>query len=134
MGFRTARKLYLLVFPEDSDLYGLEITAKGATLGERRDYIKNKPSDPLPLVDFELEFLIEHITDWNLEDEAGNTLPISAESMYTLDDQWVKLIISTFTDRVITRQVGEGLGKESSGGDSSEITPSTEASLPMEAL
>lgn len=136
MGFRTARKLYKLVFEEDSDLYGLEIVAKASTLGERRDYLLNQPTGgkPVELIDFEAQFFIDHVTDWNLEDEDGKPLDISVESLYTLDNGDFRDVLAAYTARALGPQVSEPLKKESSSGNDTETTPSIAESLPMEPL
>lgn len=136
MGFPAKRKLYLLVFEEDSDLYGLEITAKGTTLGERKSFIEKYPDEgnAIERLDYEAEFFVEHVTSWNLEDESGNPQPISVQALDSLDGEWVKLIITTYTARSFGKQVNEDLGKESSSGASTETTPNMEESLPMEPL
>lgn len=136
MGFRTARKLYQLVFEEDSDLYGLEITARSTTLGERREYLAKMPADGGPdvWIDYQSAFFISHVTDWNLEDESGNPLPITVESLYSIPGNGAELVMAAYVKRTFGRQSSDDLKKESSGGDSTGTTPSTEASLPMEPL
>jgi hypothetical protein len=136
MGFHPARKLYKIVFDEDSDLYGLEITAKSSTLGERRDFLKNQPdtSEHLDYIDYQAEFFVAHIADWNLEGDDGATLPITVESLYSLPDDGFELVVAAYAKRVFGQQASPDLKKESSSGDDTETTPNTEASLPMEPL
>jgi hypothetical protein len=138
MGFRATRKLYKLVFEEDSDIFGLEIVAKGTTLGERRSYMDKFPNDAAPLdkFDYEIDFFVEHVTDWNLEDEDGNALPISRESLSTsLDTLWIRQIVSLWMTRSNgSLAVEPDLKKESSGGSATATTPDLEELLPMEPL
>lgn len=136
MGFHPARKLYQLIFDEDSELYGLEITARSSTLGERRQYVQNQPDlgDDIAYVDHQAEFFVAHITEWNLDDENGEPLPVTVESLYSLPDECFKLIIYAYVKRAFGQQTSTDLKKESDSGDDMETTPSTEVSLPMEPL
>lgn len=140
-GFRVQRKLFMLVFPEDSDLHGLEITCRAATLGERRDYLvryglllKEEQEDPLASLRFQGEYFLSFVTDWNLEDENGNELPKTFDSLETLPMEWITPIISAYVQRSLGQTVEGGLEKKSETGDDTETTPITEESLPMEPL
>jgi hypothetical protein len=138
MGFRATRKLYKLVFEPGSDIEGLEIIARGTTLGERRDYLAKFPEDAkgLEKLEYEAAFFIDHVNDWNLEDEDGTPMPIAVESLSELlDIPWIQAIINSWIERSnLSLKVPEDLKKESKTGGSTETTRPMEESLPMEPL
>lgn len=135
-GFRTTRKLCKLVFPEDSELHGLEITFKAATLGERREYLERYSSDMAPLesLRFQCEYFLRFVTEWNLEDEDGKPLPFEYASLETLPFEWITPIIRAYIQRSLGQEVPENTEKKSETGDDTETTRRTEESLPMEPL
>lgn len=135
MGFRAGPKLYKLVFEEDSDIYGLEILARGTTLRERKNFLDAFPDDGgvLDRLMFELAFFIEHVTEWNLEDEDGTPQSITVEAISALiDARWIRQIMAAWT--TASNGVNEDLKKESSSGSDTATTRDLEESIPMEAL
>lgn len=139
MGFPAKRKLYKLVFEEDSDIHGLEITAKGLTLGERKAFLAKIPDvggdaeSVLAKLAYEIDFFVQHVVEWNLEDEDGNPQEISAEALGTLVDViWIRKIMAAWSQA--TNGTSLDLKKESNDGNSTETTQSMEESLQMETL
>ncbi len=138
MGFRTARKLYQIEFETGHELHGLEIVCKSTTLGERLDYIENQPGDGSTAAErirYEAEFFLKNVTDWNLEDENGERLPITYKAYHdAIPFEWHRPLIAAYVERMLGNKVSEGTEKKSGSGEPTETTPGTEASLPMETL
>lgn len=136
-GFRTTRKLFKIVFEPDHELHGLEITVKGATLGERRAYTESFPNgaSTFEKLQHEAEHFLSFVVEWNLEDEDGNPLPISYDAFEkALPFEWITPVISAYTRGSLGQKTPADTEKKSGSGDSTGITPRTEESLPMEPL
>lgn len=138
VGFRPPRKLFMLVFPEDSELHGLEITCRSSTLGERRVFLeeheKYKDRSAMEGLRYRCEFFLQFVTDWNLTDDDGNEAPKTYESLEQLDFEWIGPILDAYMSRSLGQKVSDDTEKKSDSGDSTETTLRTEASLPMEPL
>lgn len=134
MGYRAKRKTYRLVF--DGDLAGLEITVEGLTLGEVREIQNVSDSEETFRESQERESaeFLARVTEWNLEDEDGQTLPITAESLSTLALADVAIAIRAWFRRCLGLDVPVPLDEPSSGGEPTADTQSFEASLPTETL
>jgi hypothetical protein len=129
MGYKRRRKVFSLVFPEDHDLHGLEITAESMTLGEVRALQARADEENLTSEQFaavELEAFVGQIKKWNLEDEDGNPLPISVESLQTLTAQDVRAVVNAYAASSLGQQVPGPLDGNSNSGNGFP-----EASLPM---
>lgn len=137
-GFRPPRKLFMLVFPEDSDLHGLEITCRSSTLGERRAFVeeheRQQEKSVFDGLRYRCEFFLDHVTDWNLEDDDGDEAPKTYESLENLDGEWIGPILDAFNARSLGQKVSEDTEKKSGDGGSTETTQNMEGSLPMEPL
>lgn len=119
MGFRPKRRTLKIRFASDHPLHGLEIEAKSASLGEMLDLGLRVPDE---------EF-IKYITSWNLDDEDGQPMEISVESLRTLDVVYVRDIKTTWID-MMTGTVSGPLDESSNAGEPSEATR-VEQSIPM---
>ena len=149
-GFSIARKAYLIVFPEDHDLHGLELTMRAVTLAERRSFVVNHPdpdpNDPFARLEYEVRDFLKYVISWNLEDENDEKVDIwitddngKREVNYegfarVVPLEYLKPILTAFHDRALGNKVSEATEKKSETGDSTETTPISEASLPMEPL
>ena len=116
MGFKHQAKVYRLVF-DDPELEGLEVRARSLSIAEARDDDRKV-----------LDSFADALVSWNLEDENGQPLPATLETLETYPDvDFMNLIMDTWMTAVAG--VDEELGKDSSSGEQSP-----EASLPMEPL
>lgn len=133
---RISRKLFTLTFPEDSDLFGVEITCKAATLGERREYYENYPKtggEPFERVEYEARHFIDYVVEWNLEDEDGEPLPVAYEAYEAaIPFDWAPALVKAYTKRSLGQKVEDATEKKSEPGEPTETTRRTEASIPME--
>lgn len=87
MGFRVERTVYQLRFP-DSAYEGMEIRVRAMTIGERLAYTGDlwidEDDSREVAVDKQrrqLEMFLAHVTEWNLEDEAGRPLPRTYDAL-----------------------------------------------------
>lgn len=130
MGYKRTPKQYNLVFGEDSEFAGLEVTVSSISVGELLEFqaLQEKVKEE----DFaSIEMLLEKFTgavkDWNLEEEDGTPIPVSVESVKAQDLEFVLTLIEHWIEAVSA--VTRDLGKASNSGATSE-----EERLPMEAL
>ena len=115
MGFRHQPRTYLLTF-EDPALEGLEVRARSLSIGELQS------DEPV------VESFAHALVSWNLEDEDGNPLPATLETLRTYPDiGFINGLTKAWIDAVTG--VDDELGKDSTSG---ETFP--EASIPMEPL
>ena len=116
MGFKHQAKVYKLVF-DDPALEGLEVRCRSLSIGEVED-------DDIRV----FEQFAEALISWNLEDDNGQVLPATLESVRGYPDyEFMSLLANTWVEAVTG--VSDELGKDSASGKQS-----LEASLPMETL
>lgn len=126
MGFK-ARKTYVLKF--DGDLEGLHIRARGVTVDEAIEADAALRSDDDARQRELIGWFASRITEWNLEDDDGAVLPITAESLTgAIDQDYVQAALVAWLDAVRGRPSAP-LSESSSGGE-----PPPELSLPMEPV
>lgn len=134
-GFRVARRLFQIQFPEDSELHGLEITVRTATLGERREYVEKFPNDGTSFdkVEYEVGHFLKYVTHWNLEDENGTPLPVTYQAFEeNIPDDWYRPILNAYVSRMFGQQVSDDTEKKLETGADSETIRRMEESLPMD--
>lgn len=130
MGYKRTPKHYNLVFGEDSEFAGLEVTVSGMSVGELLDIadLQERVEDgKLEDIQQLLEKFASSLISWNLEDEEGNGIPVSTEAVKQQDLPFVLALIEHWVEAMAA--VTKDLGKGSNSGATSE-----EAQLPMEAL
>jgi len=123
MGFRLNRT-YKLRWDESTDLAGLEIDMRStsvATLNEIKALRVGQDEERLGAL------LAEHVKRWNLEGEDGQTLPISAESLYEQEAPVLAEIAKQWY--LAAAGVSTPLALESTSS-----ATSAEESIPMETL
>lgn len=94
MGHRRKSTVYKLIFDEThgEELAGLEVIARGASLGQLFDIAKLGNVDLTALLESGIEKLRgiydgfpSRIVDWNHEDEDGRPIPATAENFFDED-------------------------------------------------
>jgi hypothetical protein len=150
-GFTPKRRVYVLDFTGDDELDGLEVRARGTTLGSvlglgtMAEQLRDAPTsqadvealDPaaqvaaLPAALAALEGVFEPflgaLVSWNLCDEDGAPVPATRDGLLTQEPAHVMRIVRAWQRAV--SDVGAGLGKDSTGGPPSDLP-----SLTMEPL
>lgn len=80
MGFRRKAKTYTLVWPEDHEYSGLEVTMAPLSVGDLMGF------NPETMTNSQLiELLNENLISWNLEDEDGTPVPADENGIASLD-------------------------------------------------
>lgn len=97
MGYRPKRRTYNLDFT-GTDYEGLEVTARGMTVGEELEL------DGADLTgDLIVKALVKRLIAWNVEDEQGHAVPVTFEGVCTQDGSMVLAIMNAL------RQVNSGV-------------------------
>lgn len=130
MGFRPEPKLYKLTFT-DPAFHGFQVTMRSIPIGRSLE-IQQTQANRTGLSSVEVtcllaEILVEHMVDWNLEDEDGNPLPISRDTMLTQDADLIWTTNKAWIEAI--SGVPAPLDESSTSGE-----PFQEASLAMELL
>jgi hypothetical protein len=116
MGFKHQPRTYRLVF-DDPALEGLEVAARGMSIGELNDPDKKLYAS-----------FADALVEWNLEYKDGTPVPTTREAIEAYPDlDFMQGLANTWLNAVMG--VDEDLGKDSTSGDTFP-----EASIPMEVL
>ncbi|MFF5404627.1 hypothetical protein ACFY8K_16700 [Streptomyces misionensis] len=127
MGCKRNPKLYKLKFAE-GDYEGLEVTLRSVSIGEMRAMQSVGEEDSgRDGFDRLADLIASHMVAWNREDEGGNALPPTMESLEDEEPALVNLIIDKWMSAVAG--VSAPLEQPSNSGGSAP-----EESIPMEAL
>lgn len=126
MGSRRNPKLYKLVFDEDTEYPGLEVTLRSLTIGQMRA-IRTDGDDDEILVVGSAKLIAKQLVSWNREDEDGNPLPPTLESLMGEEADLINLIVDRWTQAI--RGVSAPLEQPSNDGE-----PSAVESIPMAPL
>lgn len=132
MGFHKAKTVYKLVFP-GTELEGLEIRIGSMTLRETMDVqriLTSTTADADASIqqnDALLTAFTDHLISWNLEDENGQLIPMTPDSLMDYEQGFVASMIEAWMQQITA--VPKTLNTPSSAGETSP-----ELSMPMEAL
>ena len=98
MGRRIAsREIVTLQLAEDFWIKVKQQLTFGEKKAIRKQLIRYGPEGPIVLDDAEeatTALMAESITEWNIEDEDGNVLPVTKEAVNALVDEDARLIVS----------------------------------------
>lgn len=127
MGSRRNPKQYKLIFA-DGDYEGLEVVMRSVTIREMRQ-MRGASSDESDGDTFDqlLGLVASHMVEWTREDEDGQPLPPTLESLEDEEPGLIHIIIGKWTEAVAG--VPAPLEQTSNSGE-----PSLVESVPMEAL
>lgn len=96
MGYRPPEQTYKLVFA-DEDMAGFEVRLKSASSEKILELSELKPDLSNTQAIRELyEYFVTRVLSWNLEDDEGNPMPVSASSLYAQEPAWVFRVISAW--------------------------------------
>jgi hypothetical protein len=126
MGFRAKRKVIVLQFADD--LEGLEVRARSLSMAELLDLgdqIAALESGGLAALS-EVRGLInqfaEHLESWNLEDEDGAPIPMTAEAVLGQDPGMVIEMVLAWAEGVVSIRKSDPLDPSSTDGTPSELS------------
>lgn len=128
MGSRRNPKQYKLIFA-DGDYEGLEVVMRSVTIREMRQ-LRGSSSDESEgddTFDQLLGVVASHMVEWNREDEDGQPLPPTLESLEDEEPSLIHTIINQWTEAVAG--VPAPLEQPSNSGETALVE-----SIPMEAL
>jgi len=120
MGFRAPRRTYQLALGEE--FAGLTATVSSVSIGEYMT-LAGFTSDTVP-VSYAIDQFCANLVAWNLEDEDGQPIPVSAAK------EQDKELVLALTSEWVTSLHGVAAPLEPSSPDGE---PSLEASIPMDA-
>ncbi|MFH8336969.1 hypothetical protein [Streptomyces sp. AM6-12] len=126
MGCKRVPKHYRLKFV-DGDYEGLEVTMRSVSIGEMRTAQGGGEGSGKDDFDGIFDLVASHMVSWNREDENGQALPPTAESLEDESPALIHLIIDQWTSAVAG--VSAPLEQPSNSGGSAPVE-----SIPMEAL
>lgn len=133
MGFKVPTRQFRLVFDESSTLAGLEVYVKSGTvdvflqMSQLREIKQENIMDPAVIESIQnmLKTFVSVLVSWNAEDEDGNPIPTTYESLCEQDlVEFVMPVIDAWLNAVTG--VSPPLQSPSSG-----IDKELEASIPM---
>lgn len=116
MGFRFSRT-HELKF-EGTELEGLEVTVKSGSVADTMTYLDLLVENSDDSLKKAIAIFTKHIVSWNLEDENGKPVEISAENVLGQHEVLVRELASTWLH--VTRGVTAPLGRTSSDGEPSQ--------------
>lgn len=123
MGFRLGRT-YVLDFGQGTYLEGAEVRIRSTSIGVTFQLEELRYSEAIPL-------LVEHLEGWNLEDSAGNSIPMTEEGIRQHVEKPVLVEILKQWYRAASG-VSAPLDQPSVNGEQSPATDDLELSIPME--
>lgn len=134
MGYIRRKTYRLHDHFEDPELAGLEVVAEPLPIGEHMVLLlacQQRPGktreEVAEWVETVSTLLAEAIESWNLEDRTGRPVPVTAEAVATLDQDFLYELAGAYFRAA--SEVPAPLEQTSPAGG-----PSLEASLPMETL
>ena len=134
MGCKRVPKHYKLKFA-DGDYEGLEVTMRSVSIGEMRA-LQGTSGEEGGGDGFDrmVTLVASHLVAWNREDEHGNALPPTLESLEDEEPSLINLIIDRWTDAVAG--VSAPLEQPSNSGASAPVDklPSEILAEPAETL
>lgn len=132
MGYKVPQKVYNLKFADDDEYARVEAKLKGVGMGKLLKIgklVTTRPEDMVDVLENEvLRDFAAALISWNLEDEEGNPIPATLESLLDEDLLPPSLVFSLVSNWVeIMGNVAAPLKNSSTSGSTSQV-----ASLPME--
>jgi hypothetical protein len=126
MSYTHARKTYKLAFEGAPEFEGLEVTARGMSVGQYLEVTNLAESKDVGSVDRLLRRFADALVSWNVKDEDGTDIPNTYEGVASCDIDFIMRIIAAWMTAIagVSKDLGKGL---SSTGNSLELA------LPMEA-
>jgi hypothetical protein len=135
VGYRKPQTHYRLKFA-DEDMAGLEITSRAPTIAElldigpMADVIDQRQPD-LPQLRSLLERFCGLLVSWNLEDEQGTELPMTADALLQFELPFLMKVLNAWAGAVTSvappLPSGSGSGPASPAGLQIPVEPMTES-------
>lgn len=129
MGYKVKRKAYRLRF-EDPDMDGLVVLVHGMNTGKFIEFQSAKAAqaedgaEERGATEEMCRMFIDALVEWNIEDDDGNPLPPTMDSLKSLDLDFSMTMVNAWPEAV--KGVSDPLPQTSTDGSTS-----VEASIPM---
>jgi hypothetical protein len=140
MGF-PRKRAYSLIFKENDPITdGLVVKTAAPTLLDTLDSRVKQREDESDKAYFDRQYgpLVEAILEWNIEDEEGQTLPVTLDGWYTIDLPVQLRIYKAWSnlEEVVDESspLDSGSGQGSTSGSTTGRNPDIEASIPSQPL
>lgn len=126
MGYKPKQKIYNVTF-EEGDLEGLALKFKSIPGSVLSNIMKMEASSEVGEISYILTGLSNIIIEWNVEDDNGNTMPISEESFESFDMDFILRLWEVCMDALL------GVSGPLNQPSSTELDSAT-PEIPMETL
>jgi hypothetical protein len=118
MGFRPQRTIYHLTFEDVPELKGLEIRIQSCTIRELNEMASAGETATEDDNDAMTEMFVRKLVSWNIEDDAGQPVPISTEGVESQEPSLLAAVIMAWQKAMVA--VPDPLRSDSLNGRSSE--------------
>lgn len=128
-GFKRPQRTVVVEFDEGTDWYGAEVVCRrDISLGQLRRYEEAEGAGLKGQEDIIRDFVDEVVVSWNLEDDEGEPLPKTGDSLLAWPFEFTALLLRNWL--IGATQVGLPLGEPSANGRQLEavLSETTEAS------
>lgn len=116
MGFREPNSTITLRFKQGDELHGLEATLRGMSIGEYMQATGMDGGEGEDTAQTMGRFFAA-LVSWNLEDEAGNPIPVSEAP--TRDQRLIRRLNNAYVDALMGVHEADPLAESSTSGESS---------------
>lgn len=130
MGKRRDPKKYRLTFG-DGDYEGLSLTLRSITIRQMQALRSSEDETESGALHRMCTLIAEHLVEWDREDESGQLLPATMESLLDEEPELISLIVSEWTQAIAGAPAP--LESDSSGGVISPVE-SLLTEVPSESL
>jgi hypothetical protein len=139
-GFRAPRTTYRLEF-DQPDFADLVIKVRGTTLDELFELDEAQEAiveargieDVRTALRHRNSLFVDKVTEWNLEDDDGASVPCTVDALGSLEAPFVTATFNAWR-RVASGAVPAPLDRPSAGGEPSPEVESTLLAIPSESL
>jgi hypothetical protein len=134
VGYKREARVYNLVF-EDPEFDGLEVRVRSMSIGKVREFLllqrakTEDVEDALASTEKVFEMFASCLLSWNLEDDAGFSVPANREGINSQDMDFVMEIISAWMGTITGVPDETPLPETSTDGERFPVE-----SIPMETL
>jgi hypothetical protein len=128
MGYKAKIKTYKVCFDAGHDYHGAEARLSGMSYGEWEQAagIDGGKGDNAAET---VKRFVDHLIEWNLEDEDGQPLPTTSEAVRGVDKDLIAALNNAWIQSLIGVHAADPLPESSPSGEPSQVE-----SIPMEAL
>lgn len=122
MGYKPQLRTFVFEFGAESPWAGAQVVVTSMTFGDLRRWFRGESTsdgtdDGEPWD--EQQKLVHHIVRWNLEDDDGQPLPVTVESLRRLEPGMILALKQVWIDSIRGVPDGDPLGRSSTSGEPS---------------